>query len=222
MCYSIQTYLSEAQLQKLYDAAVFPEAEFWDGGAKQVSGFAHPRLPILASEEPELIQMAFWGLIPFWTKDQDLASKMARQCLNARSETLAEKPSFRGPFKSKRCLVPISGFYEWRTEGKHKSPYFIKLKDEEVFSIAGLYDDWCNPATGEVIRTFTLVTCEANPLMAEIHNTKKRMPVILGKTSQEKWLTTEDHPIKSLDILAPFDENKMEAVCLEDKQGSLF
>lgn len=120
-----------------------------------------------------------WGLVPGWAKDVKIGSKM----FNARSETLDEKPSFRTLLKRKRCLVPASGFYEWKKE-EVKIPYMIKVRDEEYFAMAGLYDVW-QSGDGSVLSTFTIVTTAAAKAMADLHD---RMPVILERDMESEWI----------------------------------
>src|ERR1051326_7982322 len=133
-----------------------------------------------------------WGLIPSWAKDDSIGSKM----INARAETLAEKPSFKRLLRSRRCLIVADGFYEWKKEGKGKVPMFITLEDQEPFAFAGLWDSWRDP-DGQQIRTCTIITTEANELMAPIHN---RMPVILPAQAREEWL---DPSIREEQVLLP-------------------
>jgi len=132
-----------------------------------------------------------WGLIPFWSKDDNIK----RATLNAKVETLSEKPSYRNSTK-KRCLVIADGFYEWQwldPKGKEKQKYLIRAKDQEIFALAGIYSHWTDKSTGEEKDTFSIVTTEANELMAEIHNNKKRMPIVLRKEDQRRWLLKEDY-----------------------------
>ena len=146
-----------------------------------VSGYSHPDLPILTAEQPDEFQLYNWGLIPKWTPNPELAKQYSKNNLNSKSETIFEKPSFNGPIKKQRCIIPVTGFFEWRDFNKNKYPYLIKLKDEEIFCLAGIYDTWVNKETGELKNTFSIITTEANPLMAKIHNLKLRMPFILQK-----------------------------------------
>lgn len=126
-----------------------------------------------------------WGLIPFWAKDEAIGSRL----INARAETLAEKPSFKNLLRKRRCLVIADGFYEWRTEGKEKIPMYITLQEQQPFAFAGLWDTWKNPA-GESIQTCTIITTEPNELMVSIHN---RMPAILRPGAYEDWLNPQLH-----------------------------
>ena len=130
-----------------------------------------------------LNQTAKWGLIPHWAKDSNVGSHM----INARAETLSEKPSFKGLLKSHRCIVVADGFYEWKHEGKIKRPMYITLKDRHPFGFAGLYSLWKDQA-GEEIMTCTIITTAANDLVESIHD---RMPVILSKQDEELWLQSD-------------------------------
>lgn len=124
--------------------------------------------------------LTHWGLIPSWSKDPSIGARM----INARSETVAEKPSFRAAFKRRRCLVPASGFYEWQKQGKKKQPYYITAKDGGLLAIAGLWEYW-EGADGSALESCTLLTTDANDLMAPLHN---RMPVFIAPEDFDEWL----------------------------------
>ncbi len=145
-----------------------------------------------------------WGLIPFWAKDPKIGYKL----INARAESLAEKPSFRTSLRKKRCLVVADGFYEWRHDGSKKTPMFVRMKDGRPFGFAGLYDSWKSPE-GKSVRTCTIVTTSPNKLLAPIHD---RMPVILDREGYAAWLDpgTED-PARLLGLLKAYPERGMEA-----------
>lgn len=142
-----------------------------------------------------------WGLVPFWAKDSAIGNKM----INARSETIAEKPSFRNAFNKRRCVIFTDGFYEWRRSGKTKTPYFIHLKSGKPFAFAGLWERWDKES--EPLETATIVTTTPNELMKPIHN---RMPVILDSDMMEKWMAPMDKK-ELLALLQPFDSAQMEA-----------
>lgn len=173
----------------------------------RVSAFTYPEYPIITKDEE--VQVYQWGLIPFWMKDEQDAEQIRKMTFNARAESLFEKPSFREPIKRRRCIVPSTGFFDWRHEGKKKIPFFIYVKNEDIFSMAGIYDVWNDKETGELLHTFSIITTQANPLMSYIHNTNMRMPAIISMANEEKWLdpNLSENEIKSL--LIPFDENKM-------------
>jgi putative SOS response-associated peptidase YedK len=122
----------------------------------------------------------YWGLVPSWSKDMSMASRL----INARAETVLEKPSFKNAFKRRRCLVPMSGFYEWRKEGKQKQPVYIHPAEADLFAVAGLWEIWQSPE-GETLQSCTLLTTSPNELMATIHD---RMPVILAPADYDLWL----------------------------------
>jgi putative SOS response-associated peptidase YedK len=150
------------------------------------------------------IEFMKWGLIPFWAKDPKIGYKM----INARAETLTEKPSFKHILKTKRCLVPTSGFYEWKRFDKQKVPYYIGIKNCKTFSFAGLFDHW-KDGDGNELKTFTIITTNANNTIKPIHD---RMPVILKQEYEEKWL---DIKIQNSDLLAemlkPYPDDQMVA-----------
>ncbi len=124
--------------------------------------------------------MLRWGLIPFWAKDPAIGNRM----INARAETVAEKPSYRNAFRHRRCVVLADGFYEWHREGSVKVPHFMSLKSGEPFALAGLWESWKDRDTGEALQTTTLITTAANDFMAPIHH---RMPVILQSEGASEW-----------------------------------
>jgi putative SOS response-associated peptidase YedK len=150
-----------------------------------------------------------WGLIPSWTKDM----RAAKPLINARAETLGEKPDFRSLLKAHRCLVPASGFFEWKHEGNRKNPWYFRLSDAPIFSFAGLYDQWHNPE-GVTVSTYTIVTCDANALVAPVHD---RMPVILSRAAEERWLSPDPvTPGELKQILVPYVAGGMEAIPVSD------
>jgi len=159
------------------------------------------RLDQEGRREPVMMR---WGLVPSWSKDDTGAAR----CINAKAETAAEKPSFRAAFKVRPCLVPVSGFYEWKPLGpKEKQPYYITLKDNAPFAFAGLWEWWRPkeaPKEEPALETFTIITCEPNELCAPIHN---RMPVILAPEDWPRWLGTPDDRRA---LLKPVPSERME------------
>ncbi len=150
------------------------------------NGFTYPKTPVIANAAPDKIQLFNWGLIPNWAKDKTIQA----YTLNAKIETILEKPSFRNNVKN-RCLVIVDGFTEWQwldAKGKKKQPYLITLPTDEAFAFAGIWSEWVDKETGEMITTYSIVTTQANELMSEIHNNKKRMPIILTPQNEREWL----------------------------------
>jgi putative SOS response-associated peptidase YedK len=161
-------------------------------------------LPVVTRNSPNRVEMMRWGLIPSWAKDMTIGSKM----INARAETVAEKPAFRRPLRSQRCLVPASGFFEWKRDGDGKTPHFIHLPEEPLFAFAGLYDVWRDP-DGRTIKSYTILTTAPNTLMAEIHN---RMPVILRREDEDEWLDpANSEPERLLPLLRSYPASEMAA-----------
>ena len=143
-----------------------------------------------------------WGLIPSWAKDASIGNKM----INARAETVAEKPSFRNAFRHRRCLVPMNGFFEWQKRGIYKKPYFIALGDKRVMAVAGLWERW-EGAGGPPVESCTLLTTEANELIAPMHN---RMPVIVAPGNFELWLNVPEQDFAALrPLLTPYPPGEM-------------
>jgi putative SOS response-associated peptidase YedK len=162
-------------------------------------------IAVITNELPRSISSARWGLVPSWAKDLSMGAKM----INARSETVEEKPAFRAAFKRRRCLIPASGFYEWQVQddGK-KAPMYIHLNDRDLFAFAGLWEVWNTPE-GDELRTCTILTTEANAFMKSIH---ERMPVIVEREHYADWLAPGDAPAQALKpLLRGFDPAKMTA-----------
>lgn len=154
-----------------------------------------------------------WGLIPPWAKDE----KIGYKTINARGETVAEKPSFRNAYRKKRCILPADSFYEWQRDGKNKTPINIKLKDGGLFGLAGLWESWKSP-DGKLIHSCTVVTTESNELMKPIHD---RMPVILKPESEGIWLNPNiQEPDVLNQLIKPFDAEQMETFIVSNDVNS--
>lgn len=162
-------------------------------------------MPVVANDGERRLDAYRWGLIPSWAKDASIGNKL----INARGETVAEKPSFRSALKRRRCLVLVDGWYEWHQATKPKTPYLFRRKDGRPLAFAGLWEEWTAPDTGEVLRTCTLITTGPNALMAPIHD---RMPVILPPEAREQWLRPEPQESAALlPLLVPYAGDELEA-----------
>jgi putative SOS response-associated peptidase YedK len=157
------------------------------------------RLPVLSNAAPDRLALYRWGLIPSWAKDPSIGNKL----LNARAETLAEKPAFRQALAQRRCLVPATGFYEWKAGPLGKVPHHIHMISGELLTFAGLWESW-KDAEGREIRSFTIITTTPNELMAPIHD---RMPVIIAPEDRQRWLNGPD----VADLLRPFPDGALQA-----------
>jgi putative SOS response-associated peptidase YedK len=181
------------------------------------NGFDFKASPIVTAGKPGELQLFNWGLIPFWVKDLPAALKLRLSTLNCISEEMFDKPSFRDAAREgKRCLIPCSGFYEWRwlnpeDKKSKKIPYFINVSDQPLFSIAGLYSRWTDKASGQAHYSYTVLTTKANALMDKIHNTKHRMPVIIGREYERDWLNPNLTQEDVLALCQPISENALKA-----------
>ena len=199
MCYDIKASL-EAQLNRARrnnDEQAIKEIiekllPLTDIPIFHASGFSHPKLFIYTDEQPIQPTVASWGLVPHWVKDREQLKKLWNNTLNARGETIFDKPSFRDSARHKRCLIYIDGFYEHHHFKGKTFPFYIRGKNNEPLTLAGLWSQWRDPETGELLKTFTIVTTEGNSLLAKIHNNPKlegpRMPLILPSELQDEWL----------------------------------
>jgi putative SOS response-associated peptidase YedK len=175
------------------------------------SAFTFPSLPVISNEDSQHITLMQWGLIPFWVKDYDFAISIREKTINSRAETIFEKPAFRNCIQSKRCLVLADGFFEWRHIDKKTFPYYIRLKNGAPFALAGIWDSWKNPQTRDRMQTFSVITTQANSLLEKIHNTKKRMPVILPREQERLWLQDGQDRNSLQSMLRPYNADEMEA-----------
>lgn len=168
----------------------------------------------LTNDNPNELSSFKWGLIPSWSKDEKLASKM----INARSETIFEKPSFRNLILRRRCLIPASGYYEWKADSnqKHKTPFYIKNVNDELFTFAGLWDSWKNN-DNIIINSVTIITSEPNEKLSFIYN---RMPVIINQDDRNLWLDQNLTREETLKLLLPADSDLFDFYPVDDKVNS--
>lgn len=200
MCGRFTLTVSPDQLQAAFDLSEPPPAEF---GPRYNIAPTQP-VAVITNQTPRKLEFFKWGLIPAWAKDP----KIGNALINARGETVAEKPAFRAAFKRRRCLILADGFYEWKKEGKTKTPMYIQLKDGAPFALAGLWEVW-HAADGSNVPTCTIITTTPNKLMESIHD---RMPVILPPKAYATWLTPGELPAAEAQaLLQPFATSKMKA-----------
>lgn len=201
MCGRFTLTVNPADLQETFQDYTFPQ-QF----APRFN--IAPTQPVLAipNDDQNMADFFIWGLIPMWAKDPGIGNRM----INARGETLEEKPAFRGSLKYKRCLILADGFYEWKSSPgkKIKTPFFIHLKDRKPFAFAGLWDSWSGP-DGSQIKSCTIITTQPNELTSIIHD---RMPVILHPRDYAKWLDPSPQPPDQLKpLIKPFPAELMNA-----------
>lgn len=182
--------------------------------AYHISAFTHAEYPIITTERQ--IQSYRWGLIPFWTGSVEDAVTIRNRTANARAETVFTKPSFRDPIRRKRCLVPASGFFDWRHEKDSKVPYYITVNDCPVFAFAGIYDCWHNKELDEWVGTYSILTTGANEMMRYIHNTNYRMPVILHPEDEYRWLDPDLKEQEIARLLRPYPSTVMRSEAIRN------
>lgn len=209
MCFTIEVHLTRKAIENRFsvDTSALYDFDF----NYFYRAFSNPLIPVISGNDPQSVRLMQWGLIPSWIKDRHAAEQIRRGTYNARAESLHEKPSFREPLLKGRCLVLVHGFFEWQHVKDARIPWYIKLKNDAPFAFAGLHDSWRDPANGEVTQTFSIVTTQANPLMERIHNTKKRMPVILTPDNEKEWMGGKLSLRKTKQLLLPLDEEELNA-----------
>lgn len=240
MCFTVNVNIVKEELEERYGATLIDHDKYRPSYYYHATSL--PVLPAVCSDDPSVIRLLRWGLIPAWTASEEEAKEIMMKTFNARSETIDTKPAFRDSFAVRRCLIPVRGFFEWQTIGGRKIPWYIRLRNEDILSLAGIWDSW-ELKGGITLNTFSIVTTRANELMAEIHNTRKRMPVILPASAERLWLkhdldrdavtalmepvassTLEAHTVSPLITNSRADRNRPELVkpYTYPVQGSLF
>lgn len=210
MCYHISLTVKKADILEEIFQARFEDISQYQP-VYHASAFSLPCWPVITGDRPRLIQYYQWGLIPFWSEDRRLANSIRLKTFNARAETVAARRVFRSAVRTNRCLVLADGFYEWHTRNGKKYPYYIRLKSHEPFALAGIWDCWTDKEAGESTYSFSIITTVANALMERIHNAQKRMPVILKRQDEQRWLNKKQGLPEALAGLSPYDDSEMEA-----------
>ena len=228
MCYHYSLIANKIELESRYsledDETIELMSEY--DVVYHNDGFAHRPMPIITADEPHKIQMYDWGLIPHWFKPKpdavdskgnkltalQQARAFSNQTLNAIGETVFDKPSFRNYIGKKRCLVPATGIYEWHhLDAKTKIPHYIYLQSTKIFSFGGIYSHWVDPETGEVIRTYAVLTNPSMPKMSRIHNSKLRQPFILPPDIEYEWTNQKLEKEQIKELIKPLEDEHFAA-----------
>ncbi|MEB3829122.1 SOS response-associated peptidase [Phormidium sp. CCY1219] len=198
MCGRFSFYQSPETVAELFQLAHVPQfpPRYNIAPTQSAPTIRHPR-----DSSQRQFHLLRWGLIPPWAKD----AKMGAKLINARAETVTEKPSFRSAFQHRRCLVLADGFYEWQPQPHGKQPFYFQLKNDRAFAFAGLWERWISP-TGEAIASCTILTTQANQLLHPIH---PRMPVILPQNAYDRWLTHSTPVSQLLPLLRPYPTDEL-------------
>lgn len=210
MCFTVNVNIVKEELEKRFNTT------FIDHENYRPSYYYHahslPELPVAGFFDNDFnIRMLKWGLIPGWTRGEEEAREIRYMTFNARAETISSKPSFSGSYMKRRCIIPVRGFYEWQHKAGMKIPWYIYPAGTDIMMLGGLYDSWKDQTTGNRLNTFTIVTSPANKLLSEIHNTKKRMPVIIQEENREKWLSSETPENELNKMLEPVPDDSLSA-----------
>jgi putative SOS response-associated peptidase YedK len=209
MCFSVNVNLVKEELENRYGATLIDPDKYRP--SYYYHAFGLPEMPAICSGMPDRIRLLNWGLIPSWIKSDADADAVRYKTFNARSESVNTKTSFSFSFKSKRCLIPVKGFFEWQHVGNDKIPWYVYHAENEILTLAGLYDEWVSGSTGELISTFSIITTDANELLAEIHNSARRMPVILDKSDESKWTDLSTSQAVALSMLKSYPSGNLKA-----------
>ncbi len=207
MCFTINVNIIREELESRYGSKLSDPEKY--NPSYYYHAFSYPDLPVshLNNIRERELSVFKWGLIPSWVTDIEEAKKIRKMTPNARSETVAEKPSFADSYRNRRCLVPVAGFFEWQHIGSGKRPWYIWSPESNIFSLAGIYDRWYDEINKKDIHTFSILTTKANKKMAEIHNSKRRMPVIISAEDENQWLYGSPDEVEEL--LKPFDDKSL-------------
>lgn len=220
MCFTVNVNLVKEELQSRFGTELLDPEKY--NPSYYYHAFAYPDLPLAYNNEKgerELRTMK-WGLIPSWIDSAEEADKIRRMTPNARSETASSKPSFSDSLENRRCIIPVNGFYEWQHHPSGKRPWYIYRKDHQILLLAGIFDIWQIPYNevemsnsgaedNSLIASFSVLTTRSNLLMSEIHNSKKRMPVIIQNSMVENWIN-EGHNYQE-ELFQPIDDAYLEA-----------
>jgi putative SOS response-associated peptidase YedK len=214
MCFTVNVNLVKEELENRYGGTLIDHDKYRP--SYYYHAFGLPEMPAVCSGKPGVINLLKWGLIPSWVKDNKSADEIRLKTFNARAESVEEKPSYSSSFRSKRCIIPVKGFFEWQHSSTGKIPWYIHRADNDIMSLAGLWSEWSDTSTGETIATFSIITTIANDLMADIHNTKKRMPVVLERKSEAKWLDLSSGSEQLNQLLVTYPSSVLAAHTISD------
>lgn len=233
MCYDIKTNL-QVQLSRAKrkgDLKAIKEIKenlvpLTDLPIYHTTGFNHPKLLIYTDRSPWFPEVSTWGLVPHWVKDKKQLKELWNKTLNARGETIFEKPSFRESAKNNRCIIYVNGFYEHHHLNGKTFPFYIHQKNDKPLPLAGLWSEWTDQETGEMLNTFSIVTTRGNKMLSNIHNNPKlegpRMPLILPQDLEDKWLNPieDELDVKSIqELIREYPDEELDAYTVRRLRG---
>ncbi len=213
MCGRSSLTLTEKQIEERFNATFYSDDLVKYNPLPNYNVAPSHYHPVITQSDPRMIQLYKWGLVPFWANDPKIGYKM----INARIETVAEKPAYREAIKTRRCLIPIDGFYEWKKSNNKKVPFRIVPTNTEVVSLAGLCESWKQP-DGQTLHTFTIITQPASDKVSTVHD---RMPAMLLPEVEEQWLDTQISPAQALEIISPYPDEYLDVYQVSSEVNSV-
>jgi putative SOS response-associated peptidase YedK len=212
MCYNYATNIEAKQLEKEFNKTMAEEDQQEYEKHYNVDGFRHLKMPVISNDNVEAIELCRWGLVPSWVKKQDKALQLRKATLNAKSETIFELTSFRQVAPYNRCLILATGFFEpHHNEDGSVTYYYIHFRNKAVFAFGGIWSTWVDEDTGEVEKTYSMLTTPPTQFMAEIHNNKPRMPLIIPDALYDTWLDKDLPKQEMVKIMQPYHDVELEA-----------
>lgn len=211
MCGRASITKTEAQIEDRFNAAFYPEELEGKGLFPNQNICPSQLIPVITNADPHHLNLYRWGLIPPWAKDE----KIGYNTFNARKETLLEKAAFKQAAQSRRCLVVMDSFYEWKKEGSQKTPYRIFLKDQPIFAVAGLWEIWQH-SSGKLVHSCTIITQQPNEFMGNLHD---RMPAILPQQLEQHWIDDDISAKEAIELLRPIPSEEMDAYEMDPVKG---
>lgn len=213
MCYRVSQQQKIEDMASYYNAPIYDLTQSENQKFYHANGFSHPNLVTIANskEGQKHSLMMQWGLMPNWKKPLPDMVKMSNNTLNAKSETIFDLVSFKGSIMTKRCILPVDGFFEYKEVDKDKLPYFIHPKAHPYFNLACIYSNYQDPSNNMWVTTFAIVTAPANEFMADIHNTKFRQPVILDNSQIDSWINKDTSKEEVIHLMNPCDDDNFAA-----------
>ncbi len=176
-----------------------------------VSAYDNPSMPVITDKEPDKFSFLKWGLVPFWIEDEKGVKDIRTKTVNARADTIFEKPSYKVPIKERRCLILMDGYFEWREVNGKTYPYYIQKKNNDAFAVAGIWDEWEDKKNERKLRTYSMISIDANPFIEKVNNKKKRMPVIFSEEEESKWIQSDIGKKRIKSMLKTYDGRDLKA-----------
>ena len=210
MCYNSEQKQTVQQMERSFRRSVREPEKYQE--QYHSNGFSHKDFAVIANiNGDDAIHLLSWGIIPFFIKTLSDAKKLRNSTLNAKSETIFDLPSFKTSITTKRCVIPLTAFFESRDIDGVKYPYYIYPRNSDYFMVGGIYSSWKDKVSGEILNTFSIITTPSNQMMSQIHNLKQRMPLILKERDIESWIDPTLPKQSIIELMQPYADDQMAA-----------